>query len=60
MDLDTLEDGIELDFFLACVELTQAKRAARTADTPEARARVSEWAHAVDVLLDMSNDAHIR
>jgi hypothetical protein len=60
VDLDTLEDGIALDFCLACTELTQAKRAARTADTPAARARVTEWAHVVDVLLDMSNQVSTR
>lgn len=59
MDLatGTLEDSIELDFFLACLDLAEARRAALVADTPAARARLSGCADAVDALLDMSNEA---
>jgi len=53
----TLEDSIELDFFLACLDLAEARRAAVIADTPAARARLSGCADAVDALLDMSNEA---
>jgi hypothetical protein len=53
----TLEDSIELDFFMACVDLAEARRAALAADTPAARARLSGCADVVDALLDMSNDA---
>jgi hypothetical protein len=53
----TLEDSIELDFFVACLELADARRAARNTDTPAARAYLDGCAAAVDALLDMSNDA---
>ena len=50
MDLatGTPEDSIELDFFVACVELAEARQAARDADTPAARARPVGCADAVD------------
>jgi hypothetical protein len=55
-DTDSLEDGIQLDFDLACLELTEARQAQVTDDTPAARRRVRECRARVDTILDMWND----
>ena len=58
----SLGDSIELDFRMACAELALAKQAVRAKDTPAARARLSQCAATVDVILDLSNDtacAHV-
>jgi hypothetical protein len=52
----SLEDGIQLDFDLARLELAEAQRAARADDSPAARLRVAACRSRVDDILDMWND----
>jgi hypothetical protein len=55
-DKASLEDSIQLDFDLARVELADARRAARSDDSPAALARVAACRALVDDILDMWND----
>ncbi|MGY1605039.1 hypothetical protein [Geodermatophilus sp. SYSU D00815] len=55
-DPDSLEETLHLDFALARLELTEAVRELRTADTADSRRRVDECRARVDDVLDMWND----
>jgi hypothetical protein len=51
----SVEDALQSDFALACLDLAGAKQAQRAKDTPAARDRVDECVRRVDAILDMSN-----
>jgi hypothetical protein len=55
-DPESLEDGIQLDFDLARLELADARRALLADDSPSTRRRVDECRARLDGVLDMWND----
>ncbi|NYJ08773.1 hypothetical protein [Petropleomorpha daqingensis] len=55
-DPESLEDGIQLEFDLARLELADARRAFLADDSPASRQRVDECRARLDRILDMWND----
>ena len=51
--LDSLQQVLDVDFFMACNELAEARLHVACKDTPDNRAAVAEARTRIDALLDM-------
>ena len=51
--VDSLQEVLDVDFFVACNELAEARLQRACKDTPDNRAAVAEARTRIDALLDM-------